>query len=160
MSKLIFLTVITVSVFFASCGGPVNPQVFNNTTIKIFEEANKTLSEFDSKITSGIRANDLASIAVAADSALARVDVQINKMKDLKSPPNGVKYKESVSKFLETTKAVAEIGKKYSALGEAYTRAELDAVEKEYSDKKKELSEDLKNVANMQIQFAKAVRAR
>lgn len=162
MKKLLSFVIILISIFisFTSCGGAASPKTFNESAMRIFEGATKTLDNFDPKITAGVKSKDLASIAVAADAALAEVDAQIEKMKALATPENGEKYKESVLKSLESLKAIIETGKKYSELKEGYTKSEFNALEKEYNNKRKVLSDNLKEVAKTQADFAKAAGAK
>lgn len=161
MNKVIFITAIFISIVFAACGGgTLSPKAFNDSAIKIFEGANKTLDEFDGKITAGVKSNDVASIAVAADSALAKINIQIEKLNALNAPQNGEEYKEAVLKSLDAVKVIIETGKKYSALKEGYSRSEFNALEKEYNKNRKSLSEKLKDVAKVQAEFAKASGAK
>ena len=159
MKKLNFIVIALVSVVLTACGGggTLSPKAFNETAMNIFKAANTSLSEFDAKITEGVKSNDLASIATAAESALSKVEPQIEKMKGLAIPEGGEKYKESVLKSLETLKSIIETGKKYAALPEGYARSEFNALEREYNDKRKQLSTQLQDVAKAQTEFAKAV---
>jgi hypothetical protein len=161
MRKFIFIAAILSSITFFACGGgTTSPQAFNGTAIDIFKEANKTLDEFDSKITAGVKSSDLSSIAEAAESALEKVDGNIEKLKAINAPQSAEKYKESVLKSLDEVKAVIESGKKYAALTEGYSKSEFNALEKEYNKKRKQLSNELKNVATAQAEFMKAISAK
>ena len=159
MRKLIFVAAIFSSIFYFACGdGTVSPQVFNNTAINIFKEANKVMDEFDAKITAGVKSNDLSSITAAAESALEKVDGHIEKLNAVKAPESAEKYKESVLKSLDGVKAIIETGKEYTTLKEGYSKKEFNALEKEYNKKRTQLSNELKNVAKAQAEFMKAVK--
>ncbi|MDU1891200.1 MAG: hypothetical protein E6767_10945 [Dysgonomonas sp.] len=157
MKQIYFIAVILISILLFSCsGGTTSPRTFNNDAIKIFSEASKVLDEFDSKITAGVKSNDLASIEIAANSALEKVDTQTEKMQAINVPQNGEEYKDAVLKSLGTVKELIEIGRKYSALKEGYSKREFNALEKEYNNKRKQLSVELKDVGKAQSQFMKA----
>ena len=159
MKKLSLIAIALISIVCISCGGKgsVSPQDFNNSAMEIFGEANNALSEFDAKITEGVTSSDLASIAVAAESALEKVDAQIEKLKAI-STKNGEKYKESVLKSLDSVKAIIETGKKYAELAEEYTREEFDNLEAEYNSKRTQLSQELMNIATAQAEFVSAIK--
>lgn len=164
MKKVIIL--ILISIAFAACGGgsssggssPMSPKAFDNTAMDVFKKAKNSMDAFDSKITAGIKSKDFASIATAADNALAEVDAQIEKLKAANAPEGGNGYKESVLKTLNTTKEIIEIGKKYSALKEGYSQKEFSALEKEYNKKRTQLSKELKDVATASSEFSKATK--
>jgi hypothetical protein len=142
--------------FLSACGGGSSvpsPKVFDSTAIKIFMDAKDVLDAFDPKITAGVKSNDLASIAVAADAAMTKIDAQINKIDALIAPPGGEDYKAAVKKCLEMSKAIVETGKKYGELKEGYSKKEFNALEKEYNKKKTQLSNELKNVGKAQEKF-------
>lgn len=161
MKKLLFIVAAFIAITFVACGGgAMDPHAFNNTAMKKFEEANKALDKFDAKITEGVRGNDLASIATAAEAALKEIDVQLEEMKAINAPENGEAYKNAVVKALETTKELVEIGKKYSVLPEGYSNSEFNALENEYNAKRKQLSQELSQIASVQAEFAKAVNAK
>lgn len=161
MKKVLFMAAIVIPVIFMACGGgTMSPQTFNNTAMKKFEEANKALDEFDAKITEGVKSDNLASITVAAEEAMKKVDTQIEEMKAVKAPQTAEAYKESVLKCLDGVKAIIETGKKYAELKEGYSNSEFNALEKEYNSKRKQLSNDLKTVAKVQAEFAKSVNAK
>ena len=164
MKKLLFLTVSFISISFFSCGGgstgggstSLSPKAFNDNAISIFKDANKIMDAFDAKITTGVKSNDLASIASAAESASTEIDAQIEKMKALAAPQGGENYKNAVLKTLETIKSIIETGKKYSNLKEGYSNNEFKALEKEYNNKRTQLSNELKDVATAASTFLKA----
>ena len=161
MRRIVFIAAIFSSIFYFACGdGTISPQVFNNTAINIFKEANKAMDEFDAKITASVKSNDLSSITVAAESALEKVEGQIEKLKAINAPESAEKYKETVLKSLDGVKSVIETGKEYAVLKEGYSKKEFNALEKEYNKKRTQLSNELKNVAKAQADFMKAIKTK
>ena len=159
MKKLLFLTVSLISISFFSCGGgstSLSPKAFNDSAISIFKEANKIMDAFDAQITAGVKSNDLASITGAAESASTEIDAQIEKMNALVAPQGGEDYKGAVLKTLETVKSIIETGQKYGNLKEGYSNSEFKALEKEYNNKRKQLSNELKDVGAAASTFLKA----
>ena len=157
LNTLFIATILSSLVFFACGDGTMSPQTFNNTAIDIFKGANKVLDEFDSKITAGVKSKDLPSIAVAAESALEKVDSHTEKLKAINAPQSAEEYKEAVLKSLGEVKTIIETGKKYAELKEGYSKSEFNALEKEYNKNRKKLSETLQNVATAQAEFMKAI---
>ena len=157
MKKIIF-TVLCSIVFFACGDGTMSPQTFNSTAISIFTDAKKVMDEFDAKITAGVKSSDLPSIAAAAEPALEKINGLIEKLDAIKAPQSAESYKKSVLKSLEGVKTVIETGKKYSSLKEGYSKNEFNTLEKEYNNNRKQLSDELKNVATTQAEFMKAIK--
>ena len=158
MKKFIFIAAILCSVGFFACGdGTMSPKTFDATAIDIFKAANKTLDEFDAKITTGVKSNDLPSITAAAELALEGVDGNIEKLKAINAPQSAEQYKETVLNALNEVKALIEIGKGYANLKEGYSKGEFNALEREYNKKRKQLSASLQNVAKAQTEFMKAI---
>ncbi|MCD7972839.1 MAG: hypothetical protein LUG18_09270 [Candidatus Azobacteroides sp.] len=161
MKKVFFLAVALMSVILFSCGDgstrTVGPRVFNDTAIKTFQAANKTLEEFDAKITEAVKTNNLSGLEAEADAASADIDEKIEKMQALNGPETAQDYKNAVLKSLESVKEVIATGKKYASLPEGYSKKDFNALEKEYNEKRKELSNNLKEVATAQAAFAKTV---
>ena len=161
MKKLLLLAVALISVSFFSCGGgskPLSPKAFNDKAISIFKEANKTMDAFDAQITAGVKSNDLASIIGSAETASAEVDAQIEKLNAVVAPQGGEDYKNAVLKTLETIKSIIETGRKYGDLKEGYSKSEFNALEKEYNNKRKRLSNELSEVAKAASAFAKMAK--
>ncbi len=170
MKKTIFLSIALLSFFFISCGGgksgdastpsdkPLTPQAFNQTAMDVFKAAQKAMDNFDSQITAGVKTKDLKSITTAADKATAEVDVQIEKLKAVNAPEGGQEYKDAVLKSLDGVKSIIETGKKYGDLPEGYSRVEFNNLEKEYNNKRTELSATLKKVGTAASAFTKNIK--
>jgi len=158
MKTVNFIAIFSMMVAFVACGsGAMSPKAFDSAAIEIFKGANNTLNEFDAKITAGVKSNNLPSIAAAAESALAKVEKQIEKLQAIEAPENAEAYKESVLKCLDGVKALIKTGEKYAALKEGYAKSEFAALEKEYNTLKTQLSKNLKGVATAQSEFMKMV---
>ena len=161
MKTVNFIAIFSMMVAFVACGGgTMSPKTFDSAVIEIFKGANNTLSEFDAKITDGVKSQDLPSITTAAESALATVEKQIEKLQAIQAPENAEAYKESVIKCLDGVKALIETGKKYGALEEGYAKSEFAALEKEYNKLRTQLSNNLKGVATAQAEFMKAANSK
>ncbi|MCC8155627.1 MAG: hypothetical protein LIP01_16510 [Tannerellaceae bacterium] len=147
-----------VCLILTSCGSnpTTSPRVFNETLMKSFKTANDALEEFDSTITASVKADQLTNITSAADTALAKVDEQIDKVSNLNAT-DGEAYKKAVLTCFYTVKEIIEIGRKYATLEEGYSKSEFNALEKEYNAKRKQLSGELQEAATAASNYSKAV---
>lgn len=155
MKKLLFL-LITAAFVLTSCGGSVSPTRLNETIVKTGEKVVNIKNSFDKDLTSAIRAKNYESITAITDSALTKIDTEIDKLKTLEAPEGGEAYKEIALKTFEEIRANVEIGKKYAELKPGATK-EFRALEKEYNAKEAECAKLFKEVGKVQAEYAKSV---
>lgn len=131
MKKVLF-TLVALAVIMASCSG-ISAIDYNNKVIEVQTEIVKEADKFSKKVQTVMQTQDFAAIKVEADSSLAVIDTQINKLKDIKAPSGGEDFKEAAIKAFESYKVIFEKGASASTFTENSTPEELNKFIEEFT---------------------------
>lgn len=153
MKKLLF-SLIATALVLVSCGG-VDPVAFNDAIVK----ANTTITAlgetYQNDITKSIESSDFSAIAAQTDSALAKINTEIDIVKSLEVPKGGDGFKEAAVKTYESLRDVVETGRKLSTLNTDSTEEAANSIMKEYDEKSSIYSKQFDELAKAQMDFAK-----
>jgi hypothetical protein len=153
MKKLLF-SLLAAGLILTSCGG-TSPIKFNEAIVK----ANTTISEVGSSyintLSTAVSTNSYEGIAAATDSALVKIDAELNVVKALEVPKGGDAYKNAAIKTYESLRAFVESGKKFSTLTEESPVEEMNKISEEYEAKMKEYTDNFTTLTEAQAEYAK-----
>lgn len=116
MKKITFFLTLTIGLFaFISCQNQ-NPIKFNDEIVDLHDSMAQVQSDFDSKLQDAIQTDSYGNIGVAADSALVKVDANIEKLKSFKIPNGGKKLVETTMALCQSVKNTINAGLKFASL--------------------------------------------
>jgi len=155
MKKLLF-SLLVVGLILTSCGG-TSPTKFNEAIVK----ANTTISEvgnsYMTTLSSAVSTNSYEGIAAATDSALVKIDAELDIVKALEVPKGGDAYKDAAVKAYESLRSFVESGKKFSTLTPESSVGDMNKVSEEYEAKMKEYTDNFTALTKAQSEYAKEV---
>ncbi|MBB4035962.1 copper chaperone CopZ/predicted small lipoprotein YifL [Dysgonomonas hofstadii] len=153
MKKVLF-SLFAVMMVFASCGGP-DPVKFNDALSKANTEITNVSTEYQDAIAKLIEDTNFSAITAQTDSALAKINKEIDIVKALEAPKGGDAFKEAAIKTYEGLRSVVETGKKFSSLTAESTDVDLENITNEYDAKIDEYSKLFDALVNAQAEYAK-----
>lgn len=158
MNRKLFPLIVGIFVL-ASCGGP-DPRKFNDAIVDMHDEVAQIQSDFDSKLQDAIETDSYGNLNIAADSALAKVDANIEKLKDIKVPKGGEKMVETTMALFQSVKNTINGGLKFTTLQPDHETGEisdeaLDSTIGEYNELSEKASSAEKVMIKTQDIFAK-----
>ena len=153
--KKVLLPVFAVLVFaLTSCGG-ADPVKFNDALSKANTEIANVSTEYQNTIVKSMEANNFAAISAQTDSALAKIDKEIDIVKNLDAPKGGEAFKEAAIKAYESVRGFVETGRQFSTLTEESTQDDVMKISNEYDGKVNEYSKLFDELVKAQADYAK-----
>lgn len=153
MKKVLFSVLAAIAVLFTACGP--SAVGFNDALNKANDDISRAQSSFIDNMQDAMEKEDYASINVAADSTLTKINSDIDLVKALEAPEAGAKFKETALKTFECAKALVETGKEFAKLTASSTEEEHGAVVKLYEVKYEEYSKAFDDMSAAQAEYAK-----
>jgi len=153
MKKVLF-SLFAVMVVMASCGG-ADPVKFNDALSKANTEISDVSTDYQNTIMKSMESGDFASITTQTDSALAKIDKEIDVVKALEVPKGGDAFKEAAIKAYESLREVVETGRKFSVLTAESTEEDIMKISTEYDKKIDGYSELFNDLVKAQADYAK-----
>lgn len=153
MKKVLF-SLLALTLVFASCGGP-SPVAFNDALVKANTAIGDISNTYQNDLTQAINSESFENIAVLTDSALAKIDAELEIVRALEVPKGGDEFKSAALKSYENFRALVEAGKKFSTLTAESTQEDFEKIEKEYDGKFDEYSKSFDELSKAQMEYAK-----
>jgi hypothetical protein len=152
MKKLLF-SLLAVGLVLTSCGG-TSPTKFNNAIIGANTAISEVGNSYMNTLSVAVSTNSYESIAAATDSALVKIDAELDIIKALEVPKGGDAYKDAAVKAYESLRAVVESGKKFSTLTEESSVEDMNKISEEYEVKMQEYTDNFTNMTKAQAEYA------
>lgn len=153
MKKVLF-SLFALSLLIVSCGGP-SPVKFNDALVKANTAIGDISATYQNDLTQAISSESFENIAVLTDSALAKIDTELEVVKALEAPKGGETFKDAALKSYESFRALVETGKKFSTLTKESTEEDFDKIEKEYGGQFDTYSKSFDELSKAQMDYAK-----
>ncbi len=152
MKKVLF-SLLTMMLILTSCGA--DAVKFNDTIVKEEKSLEVPLIAYSSKLGQSMSSNSYEGIKDLGDSLLLKIDKSIEVVKNLTAPSGGDKFKETSIEYLESIKKIVTIGNKAESLGSEPTDEQVSALNEEYEQITKEITEKTNAYLTTQKEFAK-----
>ena len=152
--KKLLLSLLTVSLILTSCGG-TSPVKFNDTIVKANETISHVSDSYTETLSAAIASGSYESIAAATDSALVKIDAELDIVKALEAPKGAEEFKNAALKTYQDLRAIVEAGRKYTTLTEESSDEEFDKISDEYDAKMDAYNASFEQLANTQKAYAK-----
>ncbi|MFV0418600.1 MAG: hypothetical protein ACK5KT_07725 [Dysgonomonas sp.] len=153
MKKVLF-SLLVLSLIIVSCGGP-SPVKFNDALVKANTAIGNVGAAYQNDLSQAISSESFENIAVVTDSALAKIDAELEIVKALEAPKGGETFKAAALKSYESLRTVVETSRKFAVLTKESTQEDFDKIEKEYDEKFDEYSKSFDELAKAQMDYAK-----
>jgi hypothetical protein len=128
---------------------------FNEAIVKANEVISEVGSSYTFSLSTALSTGSYESIAATTDSALVKIDAELNIVKALEAPKGGDAYKEAAIKAYESLRAYVESGKKFSVLTKESSKEELNKAQNECEAKMKEFESNFDTLTQAQADYAK-----
>jgi len=152
--KKVLIPLVLALIAFVSCGPDVTK--YNDTVVALHTDVVNAQNDFDTKLQNAIETESYADVKVAVDSALAKVDGDITKLKDLKVPSGGEAFHESALALFQSVRNTLDSGAKFASLNAESSEEAVNSVIDEYNSLSDKSSEAHDVMQKAQVEFAKA----
>ena len=151
--KKLLLSLLTVSFILTSCGG-TSPVKFNDTIVEANETISNVSDSYTETLTAAIASGSYQSIAAATDSALVKIDAELD-IVNLEAPKGAEEFKNAALKTYQDLRAIVEAGRKFTTLTEESSDEEFDKISDEYDAKMDAYNASFEQLVNTQKAYAK-----
>lgn len=153
MKKVLF-SLLVLSLLIVSCGGP-SPVKFNDALVQANTAIGDVSMTYQNDLTQAIDSESYESITAMTDSALAKIDAELEIVKVLEVPKGGDAFKAAALKSYESFRSLVETGKKFATLTKESTQEDFEKIETEYDGKFDEYSKTFDELSKAQLDYAK-----
>ncbi|NDV79398.1 hypothetical protein [Dysgonomonas sp. 511] len=151
MKKVLF-SLIAVATFFVACGP--SPVAFNDAIVNANTNITKIGEDYQNEVSKSMQNSNFADVAAQTDSALVKINAEIDKVKALEVPKGGDAFKEAAVNTYESLRDMVEIGRKFGTLTAESDASELNKIVDEYNAKMEEYTKHFNDLSQAQMDFA------
>lgn len=152
--KKLLLSLLAVGLILTSCGG-VSPTKFNDAIVKANTNISNVGASYINTLATAVSSGSYDGIAAVTDSALVKIDAELDIVKALEVPKGGESYKDTAVKTYESLRAFVESGKKFSTLTKDSSVEDINNVSAEYETKMKAYTDSFDELTKAQMAYAK-----
>lgn len=153
MKKILF-SLFALTLILVSCGG-ASPTAFNDSIVKAHTNLSQIGTSYIGSLSSAVSAGTYDIIVAQTDSALVKIDVELETVKALEVPKGGDAYKEAAVKACESLRDFIASGKDFSSLTKESSVEEYNKVSEGYEAKMKVYTADIEALTKAQVAYAK-----